>query len=405
MATTGTVALANEVKPQYDPEYYAAGQSRVYWDQLTDLRKVMNGERGSSHNFPIVESLQPNTTPLDELTDVPSQQMRANEIAITLQEFGGAIDLTKFLEATSYADVMEQAAIMNGYNLAESVDMIVRAVAGQGSQVFFQNGRTARSSFDGQATAADRVTAAFIEKLATFGRTRKMPLFEDNTLATVIHPFVHYDMLQDSDIRTMSSRQHPEILFNGEMAYWGGIRIIVSTGAKAFWGQGAVAASSLVTTLAAAAAVSDTNLKLTSVTNLVVGNWLSIRDASEAANTWSDTNELFYVTAVGTSGAGGTGVDGFALDPGPGDTGGLRYAHASGTVANDSNSVYPICLVGPSSITKAASSFTGPYGETVVSGPFDKLGRFLTFGWYLIAGYGRTRNSWLLRGEVGSSTS
>lgn len=405
MATTNTTALSAEVKTRYDAQFYMAGQSMVYFDQFCDLREQMEGERGKQYEFPIVENNQPNTGTLDENTDVVAQQMRANAITVTLAEYGGAIELTRFLAATSYADVYEQAAYVNGYNLAESLDFVVRAVACQGSRQFFQNSQTARSGFAGIATAADRATPGFIELLHTIGRTIKMPLYDDGSLCTVMHPFVLYDLLQNSGIRDMAIRQTPEMLFNGELAYWGGLRIISSSAAKGFWGQGAVAASSISSTLAAAAAVGDTNLKTTSVTNAAVGNWLAIRDAAESGNTWSDTNELFRVTAVGTSGAGGTGIDGFALDPGPGDGGGLRYAHASGTAFNNSNSVYPIPLLGPNSITKVCSSFTGPYGETVVTGPFDRLGRFLTFGWYGILGYARTRQGWVMRGECGSSQS
>lgn len=405
MPTTDTTALTNEVKALYDGDFYLQGQSFVYWDQLCDLKKVMDGERGRTYNFPIIESLQPSAGTLSELSDVTPQQMRANEIVVTLLEQGGAIEVTKFVSAVSYADVYKQAAYVNGYNLAESFDNIVRAVAGQGSRQFFQNGQTARSGFAGQTVAADRITPAFIEKLAIFSRALRMPLYEDGTVCTNMHPFVFYDLLQNSGIRDMAIRQTPEFLFNGEVAYWGGMRILVSGNAKAFWGAGAALGSSLASTLAAAGNVADTNLKLTSVTNLNVGQWLAIRDATEAANTWSDTNELFYVTAVGTAGAGGTGVDGFSLDPGPGDGGGLRYAHASLTAVNNSNSVYPVPVLGPNSITKAASGFTGPYGETVVTGPFDRLGRFLTFGWYFIGGWVRTRNGWILRGEVGSSQS
>lgn len=406
MATTTSTTLANEVKALYDADFLLQGQSVVYWDQFANLRMVMNGQRGLTYNFPIVESQQPNTTPLDELQDVAPQAMRANEIIVTLQEFGGAIEVTKFAVATSYADVYQQAAFVNGYNLAESFDFIARAVFGQGSRVIFQNAKTARSGLDGQQTSASRINSAFVMRMAMFARTIKMPLYEDGAVCTVLHPFVLYDLTQDPTIQTMSQYSHPEMLFNGEVGYWGGVRFIVSANAKGFWGAGAVAATSLATTLAAAANIGDTNIKLTSVTGLAVGMFLAIIDSAETGNTnWSDTNELFYITAVGTAGAGGTGVDGFSIDPGPGDTAGLRYAHASGKVVNNNNSAYPIVMLGPNSVTKAASDFTGPYGQTVVSGPFDRLGRFLTFGWYAIVGYARTRNAWLFRGEVGSSQS
>jgi hypothetical protein len=72
--------------------------------------------------------------------------------------------------------------------------------------------------------------------------------------------------------------------------------------------------SSTTTTLAAAAAAGATNVKVASVTGLVVGNTITID--STGANP-----ETVTVAAVGTSGAGGTGVT--LTSP-------LGFAHASG---------------------------------------------------------------------------
>ena len=403
--TTGTVALSPQVKAMYDADFYIQGQSVLYWDQFADLKgPIMNGQRGISQNFPIIESLQPNPVVLDELIDVAPQQMRGAEVIITLSEYGNCIEVTKFLVATAYADVYKQAAYINGYNLAESYDYIARAVFGQGSRVWFQNKRTARNQFAGQSTTADLMTIRFIELLSLIAaRSAKMPLYEDGAVATALHPFVFYDLMQDptnGGLRTMSQYSHPELLFNGELAYWSGLRMVVTANAKGFWGAGAAATTAVATTLAAAANPGDTSITVASGTGIAPGMWLAIQDAAEPGNTWSDSNELFMVTGVA-----GAVITGFALDPGPGDAAGLRFAHASGTAVNNNNSVFPVPCFGPNSVTKAASDWTGPYGETVVTGPFDRLGRFLTFGWYAINGYSRTRNAWLFRGEVGSSQS
>src|SRR5215471_16620641 len=403
--TTGTVALSPQVKAMYDADFYIQGQSVLYWDQFADLNgPIMNGQRGISQNFPIIESLQPNPTVLDELIDVAPQQMRGSEVVITLSEYGNAIEVTKFLVATAYADVYKQAAYINGYNLAESYDYIARAVFGLGSRVWFQNKRTARNQFAGQSTTADLMTIRFIELLSLIAaRSAKIPLYEDGAVATALHPFVFYDLMQDptnGGLRTMSQYSHPELLFNGELAYWSGLRMVVTANAKGFWGAGAAATTAVATTLAAAANPGDTSITVASGTGIAPGMWLAIQDAAEPGNTWSDSNELFMVTGVA-----GAVITGFALDPGPGDAAGLRFAHASGTTVNNNNSVFPVPCFGPNSVTKAASDWTGPYGETVVTGPFDRLGRFLTFGWYGIEGYSRTRNAWLFRGEVGSSQS
>lgn len=400
MAITGSVQLAAEVKPLYDGDFLMACQGRDYWDQFADLRKQMNGERGNTYNFPIVESLQPQTSVLDELADVTPQRLNANEVSVTLREYGGAVELTKYVDATSYSDPLRQAAYANGYCLAESIDLIARAVYGQGGRQFFQNGRTARSQFAGQSTAADRVTYNFFTRLGMLTKTIFMPLYDDGMVMTVVHPFVKYDLLLDTTVQGVANRLTPEMLFNGEVACLSGIRIVETPNAKSFWGAGATAVSSAVTTLATAAAPGDTSIVVAANTNIAVGNILAIIDAAETGNTWSDTNEAFVVTGINS-----TTISGYALTPGPGDGGGLRYAHASGITVNNNNSVYPIVCFGPDSVTKVCSDYTGPYGETVVTGPFDRLGRFINLGFYALLGYARTRTGWIARGEVGSSQS
>src|SRR5215472_6598748 len=281
--TTGTVALSPQVKAMYDADFYIQGQSVLYWDQFADLKgPIMNGQRGISQNFPIIESLQPNPVVLDELIDVAPQQMRGSEVVVTLSEYGNCIEVTKFLVATAYADVYKQAAYINGYNLAESYDYIARAVFGQGSRVFFQNNHTARNQFAGLTVTADQLTIKFIEFLSVIGaRSAKMPLYEDGATATGLHPFVFYDLMQDTTnggLRTMAQYSHPEILFNGEMAYWGGLRMVVTANAKGFWGAGAAPASAVATTLASAANPGDTTISVAAGTNITVGMGLAIQE-------------------------------------------------------------------------------------------------------------------------------
>ena len=398
MAATGTVALTNQVKTRYDADFYLASQSMVYWDQFPDIKEAPNGLRGQTHEFIIGDSLQPTTTPLDELTDVSTQSMRSAAVSITLQEYGGALELTKFLAATSYVDVYEQAAKLNGYSLAETFDLLARAVFGQGGRQFFPAGVTARSGVNGVTTASHRATAAQLQKFGMFARNWGMPLYEDGSCSTVIHPFPYYDLLQDPTIQAMSQLQRPEILFNGELGYYAGIRMIVAPSAKAFYGAGGAQASAVATTLNGAVAVGDSTMVVASATNISVGQWLAVVDTVETGNTWADTNELGLVTGVS-----GTTITMAMLQPGPGDGGGFRYAHSSGKTVSNAAVVFPMVMFGPNSVCKAYSSFTGPYGESVVSGPFDRLGRFLTFGWYAIIGYARTRTGWLLRPEFGSS--
>lgn len=71
-------------------------------------------------------------------------------------------------------------------------------------------------------------------------------------------------------------------------------------------------------TLAAAAAIGDTNIKVVAITNLAIGDWMRV-DVTAGG-----LAEYRLVTFVGTAGAGGTGVS--FRDP-------LLQAHANGVAA------------------------------------------------------------------------
>jgi len=109
---------------------------------------------------------------------------------------------------------------------------------------------------------------------------------------------------------------------------------------------GAVAGSD--TTLAAATNVGDTNIKVVAITGYVVGDYVKI-----------DTSTLIEyrrLTAVGTAGAGGTGLSFF--EP-------LALAHASGVAATevDGDGLATITPPAPSRVS------SGSYKEFKVSWP------------------------------------
>ena len=410
LPATGTSALSAEVKPLYDADYLLAAQSMIGLDQFTDLREVMGGQRGQSVNFPILENMQPATAALSELSDVQPVPMNASEVVVPLFEYGNAVQVTRFVKATAYPDVYEQAAQAVGNNQAESIDLIIRPVFGQGTRLVLPSGVANRAAI----AATNKITGALMLRLTTLARGSKTPSFEDGFYSAVMHPNQHYDVLQDTILQNLGVYQKADMLFNGEVGVWQGIRFVVLSNWKAFYGAGAAPTNAASTTLAAAAAIGDgttapTTLKVTAVTNINVGDWIVIRDAAEPGNTWSDTNELVQVLAVGTAGAAGTGITVTAYDPGPNNAGGLRYAHASGTTfktawnTSGCANVYPLSIFGPQSVTKAASSETGPYGVATVTGPFDVLGRFVNHGWYLIGGWARTTERWLWRLETGGT--
>lgn len=116
------------------------------------------------------------------------------------------------------------------------------------------------------------------------------------------------------------------------------------------------ATAALTTTLAAAAAAGATNVKLTSVTSLFVGSYLTILTAGRV--------EVRTVSVVGTAGAGGTGVD---------LTSALQYDHLSGvSVRHDYWGPWSSFVSVKASLPPAVAANT-PADKTLVADPTPSL--------------------------------
>src|SRR5262245_43588591 len=141
---TGTVELASEVQTRYEAEYLLQGQAMLYYDPLCETKDpVLQGRGFQNVEWPLIGSLQPSPTVLNEYADVTPQIMRSGYVRVTLREYGNAVQLSRFLADTAYSDVHEQAAYPNDYSMAETYDMGVRAVAGRSARVLSAGGSVA----------------------------------------------------------------------------------------------------------------------------------------------------------------------------------------------------------------------------------------------------------------------
>lgn len=145
-----------------------------------------------------------------------------------------------------------------------------------------------------------------------------------------------------------------------------------------------VPVAGLATTLAAEPAIGDTNLKVASVTTVTPGQFVRVGAAGVAAT--EANSEIVRVLTVGTTGAGGTGID-IESDTG----GGMVLDRAS---ADEVKTVTGTLLAGPAGIGATnvkLASVAGLTAGTVVR--FGYLGHYeprvlLTVGTAGVAGTG-----------------
>ena len=394
MAMTTTSTFGDSVAALYKKDYLVAATGMEYFDQLSWQREAMaaNGS-GSSQIFPIYEAMDVATTTLTEASDVTPVAATDSAVTITVAEYGNAVQLTSLLKATAYTDVGKAAAELVGINRARSLDIVVRDVAMAGSNVLRVKNVTARTSLTESNHLLD-----FGTLVAAVSRARSwnVPTGPDGYYTGVVNPMVSAELMMIPQWQSVSEYQDKTNIYAGEIGELAGIRFIESYNGKLFYGGGDVPATgSNNATITAAAAAGDTSITLSANLGVSVGDFLVIGNAASALET--AVSEQVQVTALNGLVATVSGIGNAQGNFG------LRYAHVNGAKVSESTQVGAIALQGPKSIGKVYSSITGPKGDLRITGPYDVLGRFVSFGWYHLGGWAITSQHWLLRLEFATS--
>jgi hypothetical protein len=134
-----------------------------------------------------------------------------------------------------------------------------------------------------------------------------------------------------------------------------------------------------------------------------VGDYITL-GTLEAAVTSTETSSaavkrLETVLIISVSGTT-LGVAGMGYASAAAQTPGLKYDHPTGESVIEAALVAAIPIFGPSSVMKAYAVPIGPFGQAVVSGPFDTLQRFHNVGWKATVGWAKTMGLWTVRLEV-----
>ncbi len=390
MADELTVSnLANNVAPLYTSDYLLAAQPRLYWQQMAWVWDSMGSKRGDSIKFPFIENMDPVVSTLNEVTDVANADMNDSLVTMTFAEYGNVVTVTEKLSALSYTEAERGIAENVGYNLAESLDLIIRPYYNQGSHVLYAGPVATRAGL----TRSDKVSFQQLARLISFARGRRVPQFDDGFYCTIVHPNVVFDLLQDPAIQNAMVHNAVDRIWNGEVGSIVGLRIIQAPNGRAFLGAGTVDTAATTMNDAGGTAAGETAVTVTSAAGLSVGDVITV-GAVESGSTEFLVTEQVTITAI-------AGND--LTIVGEGNTqsnAGFRYAHADGVAVRLAPTVYSIPLIGPQSVGQAASDHTGPLGEMRFTGPFDKLGRLYHVGWYGIWAFARISEKWNLRLEA-----
>ena len=398
MTLQTTSYLTNAYGTRYTQRYQRAAKERRLYDQLAmpvgapqfDLEQRRG--MGETYTFNFASDLEPGVTAISETADIVPQVINDATSTITPTSRGEAIKWSQLVDLQAYTDFVAFRAEKVGENAMESIEVLARAAALQGSLV---SREAVRASLDA-GTAANRWTDAYFWKAAIKLQDLKCPQFVDqkgrSMWVAIAHSDAYYDLFSGGNIVSAATYQDIDILLKGEVGEIANFKIVASPFAKVFLSAGADHGTNSDYVSSAAASALDKTIGITTATNVASGRFLSI-GTEETGNTFYPTNErVDHVSGTTTSVIVGSGANG-----------GLRFAHANASGVRNADSVYPVAYGGPKSIVKVFANEVGEFGQLVGPKPDGLANQWQSLAWKFFGGYGRYAENTILRGEYASS--
>lgn len=349
-----------------------------------------DGGGAQSFNFPAYGEVPPTSTPLPEMSDVTPEGIYDFNYTVTPKEYGRAFavsQLARYQSRTTLQDKLARIAAMDRVN---SIDRIIRrAVYGHGSDYptnTFLN--TVAGTTMATLAVTDVLSWDFLTELVMQAQSLGIEPMDGNNFVSVIHPMLAKAILTMQDYKNVGMYSVPDHFYKGEIGMVAGIRFIVSTQAKVYWGAGLATTTPISTTLANAYNAGSTTIIVASGANATVGDYITIGTVETESVAPSANLEQVRVTSVNGTTLGIRGLGLWKPDSNN-KTNGLYYDHAAGEAVVGTYNVCGIPILGKNSLIGVHGARTGRYGQSGLKTGLDILDRFGYVWWYWYGGVAR----------------
>ena len=300
--------LSPEMKTFYDMRLLDYAQAELVHDQFGQKRDIpKNG--GKKIEFRAFSPLAKAMVPLTEGVTPAGNKLDVTKIEAEVAQYGDFIVQSDVLELTALDNTIMEATKILGRQAGLTLDTVTRNVLQGGTNVMYapkvsggsETEVTSRAGLD--ATAL--LTVDLCEQITANLRALNAPTINGDYIG-IIHPYVAYDLMRDTDWRKPREYVDTDGLYEGEIGKVGGIRFVQSTEAKIYRGDD-LASDSRTLTLNANISGAVTSISFTGGTvaaDSLVGRKIQINGvvATVTANTTSAITVASTNFGSGTSG-------------------------------------------------------------------------------------------------------
>lgn len=246
-AFTDTSVLANLVETAYDLEVAMAQHSEPFFRQaITTHKPAHQAMRGDVVTFSIGNDLSAATTELAETTDVTAVELEdPTRVSVTLREYGNAALTTLKLDNVAFVSVDSEKVRQIAYNMADSIDLIVRGVLDAGTQKVYVNATDVKITGGAvnSVAAGDVISSELVRTVVTKFRKDSVRSPRGMTYPVFIDPDVSADLQSETGSggwRSPHEYQDTSNIYVGEIGTYLGASFVETPRCKVAANSGSV---------------------------------------------------------------------------------------------------------------------------------------------------------------------
>ena len=218
--------------------YYNRELLRTFEPELVHLQfgdeHRMPENSGLVMNMRKIVPLETNTNELAEGDPGESVMLSETEVTVQLKQYGEYARCTDKLDLSHLDMNILRKTKLFGDAGARSIDAVVREELATCTNVIYANGKTSR----GALTADDKLSAKELRKAVRNLKKKHAQTFGGYYIA-IVGPDTFYDLQDDETFVAVAKYQDKEAVYSGEIGRLFGCRIVETTEAKIFEGEGA----------------------------------------------------------------------------------------------------------------------------------------------------------------------
>ena len=239
LQTTLLPGLSAEMKTFYDMTLIDEATANLVHDQFGQKRPIPSGS-GKTIEFRKFAPLAKATTPLTEGVTPDGKSLSVSTITAEVAQYGDYITQSDILELTALDNTILEATKLLGRQAGVTLDTVVRNVLQAGTNVTYcpkigadgtETAVTSRANLDNTCQLTVKVIQQVVAKL----RGQNAPTIGGKYVA-IIHPYVAYDLMRDTEWIDAHKYANPTNLYEGEIGEIAGVRFVQTTEAKIYEG-------------------------------------------------------------------------------------------------------------------------------------------------------------------------